>query len=62
MSRCHQTVYSYSIFFILVWFMWAQQIIYHTRFYTDDVYHRIILVIQFMLFGEIPLSSPVFRY
>ena len=51
-DMCRQTVYSYSVFFILAWFMWAQQIIYHTRFYTVDVYHRVILIIQFMLFGE----------
>jgi len=43
--------------------VWAQQIIYHTRFYTDDVYHHVILIIQFMLFGEartVVLSSSSF--
>ncbi|KAH7098613.1 hypothetical protein BKA62DRAFT_712265 [Auriculariales sp. MPI-PUGE-AT-0066] len=48
-----KSVWSYVVFFVMVWFMWAQQVVYHTRYYADDAYHRFVLVIQFLLFGDI---------
>ncbi|EJD39321.1 hypothetical protein AURDEDRAFT_171511 [Auricularia subglabra TFB-10046 SS5] len=47
------SVWSYIVFFVLVWTMWAQQTIYHTRYYSDDAWNRIVLVCQFLMLGFI---------
>ncbi|KZV96840.1 hypothetical protein EXIGLDRAFT_764907 [Exidia glandulosa HHB12029] len=49
--RGADSVWSYLVYFILVWSIWAQQTIYHTHYYTDDAYHRLILVVQFLMLG-----------
>lgn len=48
-----ESVWSYIVFFVLVWTMWAQQTIYHTRYYSDDAWNRIVLIFQFLMLGFI---------
>ncbi|KAH7107979.1 hypothetical protein BKA62DRAFT_824211 [Auriculariales sp. MPI-PUGE-AT-0066] len=43
-------VQSYIVFFILAWWLWVQQVVYDTRFYTNDHFHRSVLVMQFLVF------------
>ncbi|KZW02515.1 hypothetical protein EXIGLDRAFT_734624 [Exidia glandulosa HHB12029] len=44
---------SYTVFFILAWWLWVAQVSYDTKFYTNDWFHRIMLVFQFIAFGAL---------
>lgn len=44
---------SYSTFFMLTWWLWVSQVSYDTKFYTNDMFHRIMLVFQFVAFGAL---------
>lgn len=45
------TIASYAVFFALAWWLWVSQVLYDTKYYTNDWWHRIMLVLQFVAFG-----------
>ncbi|EJD52476.1 hypothetical protein AURDEDRAFT_181068 [Auricularia subglabra TFB-10046 SS5] len=47
------TVVSYLVFFVLAWWLWIAQVLYDTKFYCNDWWHRIFLLLQFILFGAL---------
>ncbi|KZV94896.1 hypothetical protein EXIGLDRAFT_834721 [Exidia glandulosa HHB12029] len=47
------TVVSYLLFFALTWWLWIAQVLYDTKFYVNDWWHRIFLLLQFILFGTL---------
>lgn len=49
------TILSYATFFVLAWWLWVSQVLYDTKFYTNDWFHRLMLALQFMAF--VALSS-----
>lgn len=47
------TIASYTVFFILAWWLWVSQVLYDTKYYTNDWWHRIMLILQFVAFGAL---------
>ncbi|KZV79493.1 hypothetical protein EXIGLDRAFT_846478 [Exidia glandulosa HHB12029] len=47
------TLLSYAVFFLLSWWLWASQVSYDTKFYSNDWYHRIQLLLQLTIFGTL---------
>lgn len=47
------TLFSYVIFFVLAWWLWAAQVAYDTKYYTNDWFHRIMLGAQLTIFGSL---------
>ncbi|EJD47708.1 hypothetical protein AURDEDRAFT_151245 [Auricularia subglabra TFB-10046 SS5] len=47
------TIASYSVFFVLAWWLWVSQVLYDTKYYTNDWWHRIMLILQFVAFGAL---------
>ncbi|KZW03427.1 hypothetical protein EXIGLDRAFT_828360 [Exidia glandulosa HHB12029] len=47
------TLFSYATFFVLAWWLWAAQVNYDTKYYTNDWYHRCMLLFQLTIFGSL---------
>lgn len=47
------TIASYTVFFVLAWWLWVSQVLYDTKYYTNDWFHRIMLILQFVAFGAL---------
>ncbi|KZV94522.1 hypothetical protein EXIGLDRAFT_834942 [Exidia glandulosa HHB12029] len=47
------TVLSYAVFFTLSWWLWAAQVVYDSKFYTNDWFHRFMLLAQLGVFGSL---------
>ncbi|EJD43890.1 hypothetical protein AURDEDRAFT_166949 [Auricularia subglabra TFB-10046 SS5] len=50
-----RAILSYAVFFVLAWWLWVAQVLYDTKYFTNDVFHRIMLIFQFIAF--VALSS-----
>jgi len=44
------TVGSYAVFFVLAWWLWISQVLYDTKYYANDWFHRLMLLLQFCIF------------
>ncbi|EJD37325.1 hypothetical protein AURDEDRAFT_188092 [Auricularia subglabra TFB-10046 SS5] len=55
------TLLSYAVFFILAWWLWAAQVSYDTKFYTNDWFHRAMLMIQLTIFGTLSAFTKDFN-
>lgn len=49
-TKPFQTLVSYLLFFVLVWWIWASQVCYDVRFTTSDWVHRVSVFLQFVVF------------
>ncbi|KZV89782.1 hypothetical protein EXIGLDRAFT_695329 [Exidia glandulosa HHB12029] len=46
------TIASYGVFFTLCWWLWAGQVAYDTKYFTNDWFHRLMLLAQLAVFGS----------
>ncbi|KZV81819.1 hypothetical protein EXIGLDRAFT_363458 [Exidia glandulosa HHB12029] len=46
------TIASYAVFFTLAWWLWAGQVAYDTKYFTNDWFHRLMLLAQLAVFGS----------
>ncbi|KAH7104224.1 hypothetical protein BKA62DRAFT_498704 [Auriculariales sp. MPI-PUGE-AT-0066] len=44
---------NYGIFFSLAWMLWAAQVLYDTKYYSNDWFHRIMLLLQLVTFAAL---------
>ncbi|CAE6529186.1 unnamed protein product [Rhizoctonia solani] len=48
---------SYAAFFVVVWWLWASQVLYSINFYTDDWFHLVFIFLQMGIFGMLAATT-----
>ncbi|KAL5634231.1 hypothetical protein ACGC1H_006149 [Rhizoctonia solani] len=48
---------SYTAFFVVVWWLWASQVLYSINFYTDDWFHLLSIFLQMGVFGLLAATT-----
>ncbi|CAE6412995.1 unnamed protein product [Rhizoctonia solani] len=48
---------SYTVFFVVVWWLWASQVLYSINFYTDDWFHLLFIFLQMGVFGLLAATT-----
>ncbi|CEL63473.1 hypothetical protein RSOLAG1IB_10789 [Rhizoctonia solani AG-1 IB] len=48
---------SYTIFFVIVWWLWASQVLYDMNFYTNDWFHFGAMFLQLGIFGLLSATT-----
>ncbi|CAE6451724.1 unnamed protein product [Rhizoctonia solani] len=48
---------SYTAFFVVVWWLWASQVLYSINFYTDDWFHLLSIFLQMSVFGLLAATT-----
>ncbi|KAF8601824.1 hypothetical protein BDV93DRAFT_607936 [Ceratobasidium sp. AG-I] len=49
--------FSYIAFFVVVWWMWASQVLYAFHFYTNDWFHLLSIFLQLIIFGMLAATT-----
>ncbi|CAE6468043.1 unnamed protein product [Rhizoctonia solani] len=48
---------SYTAFFVVVWWLWASQVLYDANFYTNDWFHFAAIFLQLGIFGLLAATT-----
>ncbi|KAJ1305000.1 hypothetical protein OPQ81_000043 [Rhizoctonia solani] len=48
---------SYTTFFVVVWWLWASQVLYSINFYTDDWFHLLSIFLQMGIFASLAATT-----
>ncbi|KAG9080384.1 hypothetical protein FRC06_006649, partial [Ceratobasidium sp. 370] len=48
---------SYSVFFMVVWWMWTSQVLYSIHFYTNDWFHLTSIFLQLVIYGMLAATT-----
>ncbi|KAF8601826.1 hypothetical protein BDV93DRAFT_607937 [Ceratobasidium sp. AG-I] len=48
---------SYTAFFVVVWWMWASQVLYSVNYYTNDWFHLGFIFLQLVVFGMLAATT-----
>ncbi|KAH7338462.1 hypothetical protein B0J17DRAFT_718118 [Rhizoctonia solani] len=48
---------SYAAFFVVVWWLWASQVLYSINFYTDDWFHLAFIFLRMGVFGMLTATT-----
>lgn len=55
------TLLSYTVFFILAWWLWAAQVTYDSKYFRNDWFHRAMLLVQLTIFGSLAAFTKDFN-